>query len=95
MGELEVKQIFFSKKKEMIIGCVVKTGFVQNKVKMRIMRKGELIGETVITSLQKNQDTQHEVKEGSECGIKITGSLKIEVGDLLLPYRMDKKIRTL
>lgn len=95
LGELEVKQIFFSKKKEMIIGCYVKSGFVQNKVKMRIMRKGELVGETTINSLQKNQDTQHEVKEGSECGIKVTGGVKIEVGDLLVPYKMDKKIRTL
>ncbi len=95
LGEVEVKQIFFSKKKEMIVGCYVKSGLVQNKLKVRVMRGEELLGETTIASLQKNQDAQHEVKEGSECGLKITGNLKLEVGDVLIPYRMDKKIRTL
>lgn len=95
LGEVEVKQIFFSKKKEMIIGCSVKSGSIQNKLKLRVKRGEEMIGEVTIASLQKNQDAVHEVKEGSECGIKIVGSFKIEPGDILIPYRIDKKIRTL
>lgn len=95
LGEVEAKQIFFSKKKEMIVGCYVKSGSIQNKLKIRVKRGEEMIGEVTIASLQKNQDAVHEVKEGSECGIKITGNLKIEPGDLLIPYRIDKKIRTL
>lgn len=95
MGELEVKAIFFSKKKEMIIGCLVKSGIVQNKVKLRVMRNDENLGEVTITSLQKNMESVHEVREGAECGLKVSGGIKIEVGDLLIPYKMDKKIRTL
>lgn len=95
LGELEVKAIFFSKKKEMIIGCMVKSGIAQNKVKMRVIRKGENIGEVTVTSLQKGQESVHEVREGAECGLKVSGPIKAEVGDLLIPYKMDKKIRTL
>ncbi len=95
LGEMEVVQIFFSKKKEMIVGCKVKSGVVEKKSKLRVMRNGVLLGETHITSLQKNQESVDEVKEGHDCGIKITGNIKLEVGDLLVPYKMEKKIRTL
>ncbi|MCC6643400.1 translation initiation factor IF-2, partial [Candidatus Peregrinibacteria bacterium] len=95
LGEVVVKQIFYSKKKEMIIGCMVKSGVVQNKVKVRVKRGEEIVGEVQITSLQKNMDSVSEVKEGAECGLKVSGGVKIEEGDVLIPYRIDKKIRTL
>ncbi len=95
LGEVLAKQIFFSKKKEMIIGCMVKSGVIQNKVKVRVQRKGEIVGEVQITSLQKGQESVSEVKEGTECGIKVQGPIKVEEGDLLLPYKVEKKIRTL
>lgn len=96
LGEMEAKMIFFSKKKEMIVGCYVKSGIVQNNIKIRVYRNNELVGETQIVSLQKNQDTLKEIKEGNECGIKIHGgSAKIEVGDILKPYKVEKKMRTL
>ena len=79
----------------MIIGCIVKSGVIQNKVKVRVQRKGELIGEVQITSLQKGQESVSEVKEGTECGIKVQGPIKVEEGDILMPYKIEKKIRTL
>lgn len=95
LGEVEVKAIFFSKKKEMIIGCLVKSGVIKNKIKVRVIRGEEALGEVNITSLQKNMDSVQEMKEGSECGLKISGNIKLEVGDKLIPYQMDKKIKTL
>ncbi|MGL5831466.1 MAG: translation initiation factor IF-2 [Candidatus Altimarinota bacterium] len=95
LGEAEVKQIFFSKKKEMVIGCYVETGMMKNKASLRIKRKDEVLGVVNIVSLQKNQDTVDTVKEGSECGIKITGNIKVEAGDKLEAFKIEKKIRTL
>lgn len=95
LGEAEVKQIFYSKKKEMIIGCYVETGFMQNKASLRIKRNNEVVGVANIVSLQKNQDTVDTVKEGSECGLKISGSFKVEAGDKLEAFKIEKKIRTL
>lgn len=95
LGELKVIQIFYSKKKEMIIGCRVVSGLVEKKAKLKVKRGEEIVGEIHIQSLQRNQETVNEVKEGQECGLKISGSLKIEEGDVLIPYKMEKKIRTL
>lgn len=95
LGELKVIQIFYSKKKEMIVGCRVVSGIVDKKSKLKVKRGEEIVGEIHIQSLQKNQETVNEVKEGQECGLKISGNFKLEEGDLLIPYRMEKKIRTL
>ncbi len=95
LGELKVVQIFFTKKKEMIVGCIVVSGVINKGAKIRIMREKEEIGEVTILSLQKNQEAIKEVKEGHDCGLKISGTIKLEEGDLLIPYKMEKKIRTL
>ncbi|MBD3270538.1 translation initiation factor IF-2 [Candidatus Peregrinibacteria bacterium] len=94
-GHLDVKAIFYSKKKETIVGCQVTDGFVKKDSKIRLIRNGEIIGEIKIDSLQKNQDTVHEVKEGSECGLKVKGAIKPEEGDILESYTIEKTIRTL
>lgn len=95
LGELKVVQIFYSKKKEMIVGCKVLSGLVEKKSRLKVKRGEEMIGEIHIQSLQRNQESANEVKEGQDCGLKISGNIKIEEGDLLIPYKMGKKIRTL
>jgi translation initiation factor IF-2 len=95
LGEAEVLQIFFSKRREMIIGCKVKSGKMVNKAKLRVSRNGEFVGEGMITSLQKGQENVDEVKEGHECGIKFEGKFKIEEGDTLEAYEIEKRKRTL
>ena len=71
------------------------SGLVEKKARLKVKRGEEIIGETHIQSLQRNQESANEVKEGQDCGLKISGTLKIEEGDLLIPYKMEKKIRTL
>lgn len=95
LGEAEVLQIFFSKKKEMIIGCKVVRGILQNKVKLRVVRGNELVGEGMITSLQKGTESVNEIKEGHECGIRYEGNIKVEEGDLVQAYKVEKRKRTL
>lgn len=95
LGEAEVKQIFFSKKKEMIIGCKVQRGLLQNKVKLRVVRGSELVGEGLITSLQKGTESVNEIKEGHECGIRYEGNIKVEEGDIVQAYKVEKRKRTL
>ena len=95
LGEAEVLQIFFSKKKEMILGCKVGRGMLQNKVNLRVIRNNELIGEGKITSLQKGQEAVSEIKEGHECGIRFEGNFKVEEGDIVQAYKIEKRKRTL
>ncbi len=95
IGDAEVKMIFFSKKKEMIVGCHVKNGYISKGSKLRVLRGSDILGEIGIESLQKGQSTAEEVKEGGECGIKVKGNIKLEEGDVLQAYVIDKKIKTL
>ncbi len=95
VGEAKVLQIFLSKKKEMIVGCKVQKGKMQNKLKVRILRKEALVGEGDILSLQKGQERVNEVADGYECGIRFSGNIPLEPEDVVQAYRMEKRKRTL
>lgn len=83
IGKLEVLGIFYSKGKEMVIGGKIIEGKVKNKLKFRILRGEEIIGNGEIISLHKNKDEVKEMNEGEECGMKILSGKKIEMNDLL------------
>jgi len=95
LGRSEVKQIFFTKKKTMIIGCRVRSGSVENKARIRLIRNDEVVGEGVVTNLRSFEKNVKEVKEGNECGIQINVDLPIEEGDILEVFVMKEKMRTL
>jgi len=95
LGEAEILQVFYSKRKEMILGCKVNKGKLENKVKLRVIRNNSLVGEGTITSLQKGQEKVSEVPEGHECGIRFEGNIKAEEGDMIQAYKVEKRKRTL
>jgi len=95
LGHAEVKQIFLTKKKEMIVGCKVKDGKMVNKVKIRILRKDEKVGDGEILSLQRGQELEKEVTEGNDCGIKYHGSIPIQEGDIIEAYKTEEHKKTL
>jgi translation initiation factor IF-2 len=91
LGELEVKGIFFTKGKEQTVGGLVKTGMMVNGANVRILRDGELIDESRISSLKKEQKNVHEVKEGHECGLKLSlKKAKIQEGDIIQAWKVEK-----
>lgn len=94
VGSALVKQIFMTKKKEMIIGCKVLKGKIE-KVKVRVYRKEELIGEGRINTLRKVDQQVNEVGEGGECGILYSGFMPLQEDDVLEAYKIEKRIRTL
>lgn len=93
-GKAEVKQIFLTKKKEMIVGCKVISGHIE-KTKLRVIRNNEVVGEGHVDSLKKVDQTVKEVSEGNDCGILYSGFLPLEEGDILEGYKMEKRVRTL
>lgn len=94
VGKALVKQIFMTKKKEMIVGCKVISGKMQ-KERVRIFRNETQVGEGRIESLRKGEQTTHEIPEGQECGILYSGFLPLMEGDVLEAYKNEKRIRTL
>ncbi|MFA7685647.1 MAG: translation initiation factor IF-2 [Candidatus Gracilibacteria bacterium] len=101
VGRAQVKQVFFSKKNDMIIGCRVLSGKLQNKAKLRVIRnkskdeEDQVVGNGVIDSLRKADELVKEIGEGNECGIKYKGDIVLQEGDILEAYIEEKTQRSI
>ena len=97
IGKADIKQIFFTGKKELIIGCKIRNGKIQNKAMARVFRgdNEKPVGELQIESLRRVNDAVDELKEGNECGIRITGYKDVQEGDTLEIYKKETRVRTL
>ncbi len=94
LGRAEVKRIYMTERKQMIVGCKVISGTFE-KVKLRVFRKDQQVGEGMVQSLRKVDQTVSSVSEGNDCGVMYTGFLPLEEGDILEAYKMEKRVRTL
>lgn len=94
-GKADVRQIFFTKKKEQIVGLKVTNGLLKKSTQVRIIRNGENIGEGRIDSIKKVDKDVDEIKSGNECGIKYVSSIPLEVGDVIECYEIEMRERTL
>lgn len=95
LGKLEVLAIFHTERGKMIVGGKVTQGTIQRESRIRVQRKGQIIGEGTLVELQSSKQKVKEVKNGQECGIKFLGDVKIEIGDILEFYKIEKKKKTL
>ena len=93
LGRAEVRKIFMTERKSVIVGCKIMSGKVENKTKLRVFRKEEKIGEGFLETLKKNNDIVHEIAEGNECGIKFVGDVKLEEGDQLESWKEERRTR--
>lgn len=94
-GELEIKGVFKHTKSNVVCGGTVTSGRIEPKIKLRIKRAGEVIGEGVLASLQRDKQVVKEAFEGDTCGLNVTTSTTIELGDTLEYYTVESKARTL
>jgi len=89
-GHAEVRQLFKISSIGIIAGSYVTDGAVNRDSKIRLFRKGELIIDTSIDTLQHMKDQVKTVKLGYECGIKLKNFNEIEVGDVLEAYTLQQ-----
>ena len=54
----------------------------------KIIRNNNEITSTEIESLKRFKDDVTEVLEGFECGVVLKENIKLEVGDILIPYKV-------
>jgi len=85
IGELEVMGIFRTMRDEVIAGGKVLSGKITAGLLVRVTRKGKLLGEAEVTSVQRQQQEAKEVFEGDMCGLnlKTAKKLTLEEGDHL------------
>ena len=66
-----------------IAGCEVVEGIIKLKAKVRVIRGGEVISKTEISTLRREKNEVKEVKVGQECGIGLLDYEDFEEEDKL------------
>ncbi|HCM54215.1 MAG TPA: hypothetical protein DIS59_04760 [Candidatus Magasanikbacteria bacterium] len=79
----------------MTVGGRVEDGKLKKDAKVRVKRDGEDIGKGVLIELQSGHTAVKEVPQGTECGVRYEGKVKIEKGDILEAYEIETKERKL
>ncbi|MDW8328840.1 MAG: translation initiation factor IF-2 [Candidatus Bipolaricaulota bacterium] len=86
VGEAEVRQIFKIPNVGIVAGCYVKEGQILREARVRVWRNGALVFEGTLASLKRYEEDVRKVEKDKECGLRIAGFDKVQVGDLLEFY---------
>ena len=90
VGHAEIREIFPSRRGVRIAGCRVLDGRMTRGATVRILRDGEVIIDSSITSLRHFRDEVNEATTGTECGIILQGFNDFEQGDVLEAHRQER-----
>ena len=89
LGQAEVRAIFRSSKIGNIAGCMVTSGVIRRNAKVRLIRDGAVVADTLdLASLKREKDDAAEVREGFECGLVLKGFNDIKEGDIVEAFEM-------
>jgi len=89
-GRAEVRATF-SVRGRGVAGAYVTEGTVTRGKPARVIRKGQVIHESTVSSLRRFKDDVREVSAGFECGAGIEGFTEFEVGDIIELYGLVKQ----
>ncbi len=95
LGRVLVKQVFSVSRLGKIAGCHIVKGTVERGCRIRINREGRGIGEYPLDSLRREKEDVKNVREGFECGIKLSGFNDFKEGDILEAFKIEEVARTL
>ncbi len=90
LGRALVQQTFKISRVGTVAGCRVLAGTVERNARVRVIRDSTILGDYPIDTLRREKDSSKEVREGMECGIKLSGFNDIKEGDLLEIYRIEE-----
>lgn len=90
VGRAEVLMTFDISKVGTIAGSRVKEGEIRRGLKAHIIRDGEKVFSSEISSLRHEKDDVKEVKTGLDCGIGIKGYHDFQVGDIIEGYVLER-----
>ena len=82
-GTAEVRKLFKFSKVGTIAGSYVTSGVIKRGSKVRVIRDGIVVNDSIIASLAREKDQAKEVKQGLECGITIENFNDIKEKDIL------------
>ncbi|MBI4367919.1 MAG: translation initiation factor IF-2 [Candidatus Omnitrophica bacterium] len=89
-GRTEVQQIFQSSRVGAIGGAIVRKGKLARNHHIRVIRNNIVVHTGKLSSLKRFKDDVREVQEGYDCGVVVEGFGKLQEGDILESYRVEK-----
>jgi translation initiation factor IF-2 len=89
-GRAEVRALF-KVRGGRIAGCSVQDGVIRRNSLARVMRDGEMIHESRVSSLKRFQEDVREVTAGLECGIGVERFETFQEGDLIEAFHTEQK----
>ena len=90
-GRLEIRGEFRSERTLQIVGGMVLTGRIYRGADVRILRRGEEIGQGRISTLRRFADAVEEVREGFDCGLGVQTTTNIELADIIEVYHTETR----
>ncbi len=100
LGRAVVRATFKVGKVGVIAGCYVTSGVLERNARVRVIREGVVLFPSSdksvgLDSLKRFKDDAKEVREGFECGLKISGFDDVKVGDVIEAFKIEVRQRTL
>lgn len=95
LGRALVQRVFTISRLGAVAGCRVLAGTIERNCRVRVNRDGRTIGDYPLDSLRREKDDAKEVREGFECGMKLSGFNDLKEGDILEAYKIEEIARTL
>ena len=92
-GKFQVKALFKSSHYGKYLGGVVIDGVINRNHHIRVIRNGEIIGKSPISSLKRVKEDVREVQKGLECGIVLSNFNTMQEGDIFESYEVTYKIQ--
>ncbi len=89
-GHAEVRAVFRVRGGR-IAGCMVSDGFVRRNSLARVMRGGEMIHESRVSSLRRFKEDVREVTNGLECGIGVEKFETFAEGDIIEAFHTEQR----
>ncbi|XP_073528382.1 translation initiation factor IF-2, mitochondrial isoform X1 [Phyllobates terribilis] len=88
-GEASVLALFdvtVGRKTVQVAGCRVQKGFLDKKMKFKLVRNNSVLWEGSLTSLKHHKNDVPSVKTGVECGLSLDQDVEIKVGDEIICF---------
>ena len=94
LGRALVQRTFHISRVGTVAGCRVLAGNIRRDARVRVIRESRVIGDYPLDSLKREKDDAREVREGFECGMKLSGFDDLKEGDILEAYKIEEVART-
>ncbi len=94
LGRALVQRTFHISRIGTVAGCRVISGNIARDARIRVIRDSRVIGDYALDSLKREKDDAREVREGLECGMKLSGFNDLKEGDVLEAYKIEEIART-